>query len=64
VDCAFTNKMKGMAMTESGLLIRIGTPAQGVDVMVSTVNSETWAAEPGGCSNSKLQIPHPGHIWH
>jgi len=34
----------------SAVSIRIGTPPQWVDVMVSTVSSETWVVGRGGCS--------------
>lgn len=35
--------------TWSAVSIRVGTPPQWVDVMVSTVSSETWVVGPGGC---------------
>ena len=40
--------------TWSAISIRVGTPPQWVDVMVSTVSSETWVVGPYGCDNSKL----------
>ncbi|CZT46675.1 uncharacterized protein RSE6_07138 [Rhynchosporium secalis] len=36
--------------TWSAISIRVGDPLQWVDVMVSTVSSETWVVGPGGCS--------------
>ncbi|KAH7411339.1 aspartic peptidase domain-containing protein [Cadophora sp. MPI-SDFR-AT-0126] len=35
--------------TWSAISIRLGDPLQWVDVMVSTVSSETWVVGPGGC---------------
>ncbi|KAL5330223.1 hypothetical protein ACEPPN_003748 [Leptodophora sp. 'Broadleaf-Isolate-01'] len=35
--------------TWSAISIRVGDPLQWMDVMVSTVSSETWVVGPGGC---------------
>jgi len=40
----------------SAISIRVGTPPQWVDVMVSTVSSETWVVGPYGCDNSELDF--------
>ena len=43
--------------TWSAISIRVGTPPQWVDVMVSTVSSETWVVGNGGClNNSELSL--------
>jgi hypothetical protein len=48
--------------TWSAISIRVGTPPQWVDVMVSTVSSETWVVGPYGCDNSKLDPFCAGEI--
>ena len=36
----------------------VGTPAQWVDVLVSTKSQETWVVGSGGCDGSKyIEIP-------
>lgn len=42
--------------TWSAVSIRVGTPPQWVDVMVSTLSSEIWVIGPGGCDNSEWKI--------
>ena len=42
----------------------MGTPAQWVDVMVSTVSSETWVVGTGGCDNSELDSLDVEQLWH
>jgi hypothetical protein len=47
--------------TWSAISIRVGSPAQWVDVFVSTVSSETWVVGTRGCDNSELDsIPEIG----
>jgi hypothetical protein len=38
----------------SAVSIRVGTPEQWMDVMVSTASSETWVIGPGGCDDSMI----------
>src|SRR6266536_4747129 len=45
--------------TWSAVSIRVGTPPQWVDVMVSTLSSEIWVIGTGGCDNSEWEISFP-----
>jgi hypothetical protein len=50
-----SDKWYGDDGTWSAVSIRVGTPQQWIDVMVSTVSSETWVVGDGGCG--------PGGEW-
>ncbi|KAH7355279.1 aspartic peptidase domain-containing protein [Rhexocercosporidium sp. MPI-PUGE-AT-0058] len=60
-DAATTTTVKALSVppsaswygddgTWSAISIRVGNPLQWMDVMVSTVSSETWVVGPGGCA--------------
>lgn len=44
-----TNSRYGIDGSWSAVSIQVGTPAVWLDVIVSTVSSETWVVGAGGC---------------
>lgn len=42
--------------TWSAISLRVGTPPQWIDVMVSTVSSETWIVGTGACKLTGLYL--------
>ncbi|KAM3069397.1 hypothetical protein ACMFMG_005503 [Clarireedia jacksonii] len=48
--------------TWSAISIRVGTPEQWADVLVSTALSEIWVVGTGGCANDSVCAANRGHI--
>lgn len=56
LDALLISRRYGDDGSWSAVSIRVGTPPQWVDVMVSTVSSETWVVANGGCASGECSF--------